>query len=142
MQIIELALIIYLIYIWHIFIKQSFLSECEVMLLVLTNCAALLEDKLHWSLPVLHPEVYHARLALYNVSGRRADGTKCWSGGRWRRGGGRWRGRGWTRTSCCCVGCFWVAGGSVHGGLARLAGKVTAQRSQFTDTVIYSVKFI
>lgn len=53
-------------------IHSMYISVCEV----LTNCAAFLQYQLYRALPVLHPEVQHLGLTLYNVSGGRVDGAK------------------------------------------------------------------
>lgn len=98
------------------------------MFVVLTDCAAFLQHQLYRPLPVLHPEVEHSGLTLYDVSGGGGDGTKSWRWGWRRRGGRRRRGGGRNCTSWCCVGCFWLAGRSVHAGLAGLAGEVAVQK--------------
>lgn len=94
---------------------------------MLTDWAAFLQYQLYSALSVLHSEVEHPRLALYNMSGGEVARAKGWSGGRWRRGGWRWRGRWRNCSSCCCISCFWLAWRSIHAGLAQVAGKVNMQ---------------
>lgn len=43
---------------------------------MLTDCAAFLQYQLYSALSVLHPEVEHPGLMLYNVSGREVAGAK------------------------------------------------------------------
>lgn len=89
----------------------------------LTNCAAFLHHQLYRTLSVLHPEVKHPWLTLYDLSGGDAGRAKCRS--RWWQGwGGGGRGGGWRNsTSRCCIGCFWLAQGSKTANLVRFTGK-------------------
>lgn len=52
-----------------------YVHQCMVCV-VLTDCAAFLQYQLYRALPILHPEVEHPGLTLYNVSGGGVDGAK------------------------------------------------------------------
>ena len=49
---------------------------CVCVCVVLTDCAAFLQHQVYRALPVVHPEVEHPGLTLYNVSGGGVGGAK------------------------------------------------------------------
>lgn len=112
---------------WDVWMKRVYRRTRWLGLYVtrhkLTNCAAFLHHQLYRTLSVLHPEVKHPGLTLYDLSGGDAGRAKCksrwWQGWRGRGRGGGWR----NSTSCCCIGCFWLAQRSINAGLVRFTGK-------------------
>lgn len=55
----------------------NILYTVQHLYVILTNCAALLNHQLYRALPVLHPEVQHPWLALYDVSGGGINRANC-----------------------------------------------------------------